>query len=115
VRIFPIGFGTERGGMMDCSGLANFDDSFAGGGMGYGGGRFRRGIDEEALQRVAELTGGTYYAPESASELQQVFAELPTSTITRHEAREISVVFAAIGALLAACAIGLSMLWNPLP
>jgi hypothetical protein len=34
--------------------------------------------------------------------------------ITRHETSEICVIFAALGALLAALAIMLSMLWQPL-
>ena len=44
-----------------------------------------------------------------------VFNQLPTYLITRHETTEISVAFAAIGALLAALAIALSLLWHPCP
>ena len=47
-------------------------------------------------------------------ELQNVFQNLPTYLITKHETSEISVMFAASGALLAALAILLSMLWQPL-
>ena len=36
-----------------------------------GAGGFRRGIDEDTLKQVAELTGGEYYPAESASELQR--------------------------------------------
>ena len=60
------------------------------------------------------MTGGVYYSAESAEELQTVFEDLPLSLIMRHEVTEISVAFAAIGALLAAVAVALSMLWNPL-
>jgi hypothetical protein len=35
--------------------------------------------------------------------------------ITKHETTEISVAFTALGALLAALAIGLSLIWHPLP
>jgi flagellar biogenesis protein FliO len=35
--------------------------------------------------------------------------------ITKHEITEISVAFAALGALLAAIAIVLSLIWHPLP
>ena len=78
-------------------------------------GGFRRGIDEETLQQVAELTGGEYFAPESADELNAVFRELPDSLITRAEITEISAFFVAAGALFALLAIGLSLRWNPLP
>ena len=60
------------------------------------------------------MTGGDYYAPESADELQEVFQNLPTYLITRHETTEISVAFTAIGALLTALAIALSLIWHPL-
>jgi Ca-activated chloride channel family protein len=104
VRVYTIGFGTEEG--------ASFGGSPYGSDPQWGG--FRRGIDEETLRRIAELTGGTYYAAASAGELQEVFQSLPTYLITRHEITEISVAFTAIGAILAALAIGLSMRWNPL-
>jgi Ca-activated chloride channel family protein len=96
-------FGVEAGlGWSDISG-----DPFGGG--------FRRGIDEETLNQVAALTGGTYYSAVSASELQDVFQNLPIHLITRQETMEVSVAFTAIGALLAALAIGLSLIWRPLP
>ena len=61
------------------------------------------------------MSGGAYYAPESADELQAVFENLPTSLIMRHETTEISFAFAALGALFAVAAIGLALFWNPLP
>lgn len=118
VRVYTIGFGTANGGNMDCSLGFGGNDLFGGGfgsGFGGGGGGFRRGIDEETLKEIADMTGGTYYSAESAGELQSVFQELPTHLITRQELMEISVAFAAVGALLAALAIGLSLVWHPLP
>jgi Ca-activated chloride channel family protein len=83
--------------------------------FGGGGGGFRRGIDEETLKQVADMTGGKYYSAESAGELERVFQRLPTYLITRKETTEISVAFAAFGALLAAMAILLALIWHPLP
>jgi Ca-activated chloride channel family protein len=114
IRVYTIGFGTAEGGALDCRGAGSFGGGFGGGGFG-GGGRFRRGIDEETLQAIAGVTGGTYYAPESADELNEVFESLPTYLITRHETTEISVAFVAVGALLATLAIVLSLRWHPLP
>ena len=119
VRVYTIGYGTARGGMMNC--LARYGDSNSSGSQWGGdqffggGGGFRRGIDEDTLMQVADLTGAEYYSAESAAELQDVFTNLPTSLIMRHETSEISVVFTALGALFATCAIGLSMRWHPLP
>ena len=112
IRIYTIGFGTDQGAPFAfCD--APFQGNFFGGGFG-GGGFFRRGIDEQTLTQIADLTGGKYYQAKSASELNNVFKSLPTYLITKHETMEISVIFTGLGALLAAAAILLSMLWHPL-
>ena len=121
VRVYTIGFGTATGsGFPPCGpqfqGREPFDSGqFGGGQFGGGGfGGFRRGIDEDTLKQVADMTGGKYYSAESAGELQNVFQSLPTYLITKHETSEISFIFAALGTLLAALAIGLALLWHPL-
>jgi Ca-activated chloride channel homolog len=121
VRVYTIGFGTaENESLPSCyPGREPFDGGRPGGGGQFGGGQFggggfRRGIDEATLKEVADMTGGKYYSAESAGELQEVFQNLPMHLIMRHETTEISVAFAALGALMAALAIMLSMLWQPL-
>ncbi len=112
VRVFTIGFGTEQGSSQFGGGGGNFggrDQQFG------GGGGFRRGIDEATLQEVADMTDGLYYTAASADELQEVFRRLPTSLIIKTELMEVSVGFTALGALLAALAVGLALRWNPLP
>jgi len=126
VRIYTIGFGTENGptfggqpnqggGPLGGNDPFGGNNPLGGGGQGFGGGRFRRGIDEATLKQIAEMTGGAYYSASSAGELQNVFQNLPTYLITKHETMEISVLFAAMGALCAALAIVLSLIWHPLP
>jgi Ca-activated chloride channel family protein len=122
VRVYTIGFGTASESSSFGGPGCQFNNSFGGGFFGPGGfggsgggGGFRRGIDEEALRQVSALTGGEYYSATSAGELQAVFQGLPTSLITKHETTEISVIFAALGALLALLAVMLSQLWSPLP
>lgn len=114
IRVYTIGFGTSNpGSLPDCSGSLSFfrpQGEFGGGG---GGGGFFRGIDERTLQDIAEMTGGEYYSATSASELQQVFKELPTYLITIREQAEITAIFTAIGAALAMLAIVLSFLFHP--
>jgi Ca-activated chloride channel family protein len=116
VRVYTIGFGTEQGGRIECS-PSQGRSPFSSGSRWYSGssGRWRRGIDEPTLMEIADMTGGAYYSAESANELQDVFRSLPTYLITKHETREISVAFVAIGALLAAIAMALSLIWHPLP
>jgi Ca-activated chloride channel family protein len=127
VRVYTIGFGTDNPGQMTCTreqlgsnpygpGSGNGGGGF-GGGFGGGGGGFRRFlvIDEDTLQTVAGMTGGEYYRAESADQLYEIFLELPTQIVLQKEALEISVVFAALGAILALAAVGLSLKWNRYP
>lgn len=131
IRVYTIGFGTaENESLPACApGREPFDGGrqfgggqfgggqFGGGQFGggqFGGGGFRRGIDEETLKQVADLTGGEYYSAASADELNNVLQSLPTYLIVKHETTELSVAFAALGALCVALAIVLSLLWQPL-
>ena len=118
VRVYTVGFGTADGGAFDPACAPQFIGREPGGGFGGGGGGlggFRRGIDEATLQAVAAATGGKYFPAESADQLQQVFAQLPTNLITKHEAIEISVLFVGLGALLAAIGLLLDRWWRALP
>jgi Ca-activated chloride channel homolog len=128
LRVYTIGFGTDNPGSQNprcgdqfigrepaASGdNGGFGGGFGGGGFGGSGG-FRRGIDEPTLKGIAEATGGEYYPAQSANELNTVFQNLPTSLITKHEVMEISVAFAALGAVLVAASILLGQKWRPLP
>jgi Ca-activated chloride channel family protein len=121
VRVYTIGFGTPEGGQVDPVCATAFRGSepgngFGGGGFGGGGGGgFRRGIDDQALRQVADLTGATYFPAESADQLEGVFASLPTNLITKHEVVELSVGFVAVGLLLAGAGMLLGRAWRPLP
>ena len=117
VRVFTIGFGTARPAALACSreqlgGAALGDGAFRGGG---GSGRSPLVADEATLKAVAQATGGFYYRAEDADELQQVLADLPNDVETQKEELEISAIFAAVGALLAAAAIAASIRWSPYP
>lgn len=128
VRVYTIGFGSEDPGDQSPPCGQQFigrepADNPAGGGFGPpqggggggGGGGFRRAIDEPTLIEIADVTGGTYYPAVSAAELQTVLQNLPTNLIMKHEVMEISVAFAAFGALFVALAILLGQAWRPLP
>ena len=105
----PAGPGTVIGDVE----TAAFEQ-YGGGGFPYGG-WFHAGIDEATLKQMADMTGGEYHLATSANELQSVFQKLPTYLISKREVMEISVAFAAFGALLAIVAVVLSLLWHPLP
>ena len=126
VRVYTIGFGTEDPGQMICSqqqlGSNTFNGGFGGGGFGSGsfgggGGNFRRFvvIDEDTLQGVADMTGGTYYRAENADQLLDVFLNLPRQITLQKEKLEISVFFSIMGALVIIAALALSLVWNRFP
>ena len=122
VRVYTIGFGTTHNSSpMNCGDEdpfgfgGGFGSPFGGGGLGGGGGGFRREIDEDTLKQVAATTGGEYYIATSASELQDVFQNLPTYVIATRETTEISVFFTAIAVVIAILAMLLSVRWHPLP
>jgi Ca-activated chloride channel family protein len=129
IRVYSIGFGTPQGSEFpDCGQQVVGNEPFFGGGGGSGGGQFfgggggggfgfggfRRGIDEATLKQIASMTGASYYSAESASQLAQVFHELPTNLIAKHETTEITAAFAAAGTLLVALAMLLTLLWHPI-
>lgn len=126
IRVYTIGFGTPQGATFRCTqeqlggiefGSFGLPGGFGpGGGFGGGsGGRFRRGIDEETLKEVSALTDAEYYAAESADELLEVFADVPSHLVTSRVKTEISAIFTGIGALLALATVALSLKWNTLP
>jgi Ca-activated chloride channel family protein len=119
VRVYTIGFGTTEPAPMVCtqqqSGGDFFDRNF-GGGFG-GGSNFRRYLllDEPTLRTIAEMTGGDYFRAESAQQLLEVFINLPRQITLQKETLEISVFFSTLGAIFAAAAVALSLVWNRFP
>jgi len=134
VRIFTIGFGTDRPTELTCDtaqiGVDRFDsgefgsdgvggDSFGGvtGSFGGGGGRGNQVtgspqllvIDEPTLTSIAQLTGGTYYRAQDAAQLSEVFAALPRVLELEPEEVEVTVWFNAVGFALLLGALGLSL------
>ena len=132
VRVFTIGFGTANGGAFNSECAAQFlgrepgagfgGNPGNGGAFGFGGGGgagnpngFRRGIDEDTLKKIADLTGGKYYPAESAGDLEQVFASLPMSIVVKHQTVEAGVGFVALAGVFTGLAFLLGRLWRPLP
>jgi Ca-activated chloride channel family protein len=130
VRFYTIGFGTSQPASLSCSaqqlggdnqrfGGGGFGGGGGGGGFGGGGGGFGGGsplrADNATLQKIAEQTGGMAYSAQDASQLRKVFADLPKDVTIQKRAHEVTARFVALGALLAAVAIGASIRWSPYP
>ncbi len=116
VRVYTVGFGTTNG--SPSASCQSSDPSGLGGSApsneNAGGQTFPRGIDEQTLERMAAITGGTYYPASSAGELESVFNHLTPHVSVRRETHEVSVAFVMAGALLAALAWILASIWHPL-
>jgi Ca-activated chloride channel family protein len=114
IRVYTIGYGTANGSIQ---GFGSPLENRSGGGEPFGDRprRFRVGIDETTLKRIAEMTGGEYYSATSADEIQEVFKNLPVHLVSRTETTEVSFAFVGLGVLLAAAAVFLSQRWNPTP
>jgi len=123
VRVYTIGFGTTNPAPLSCTREQLGGDVFGGGfgrgggGFGGGGGGFRRFLvaDTPTLTAIAEQTGGTYHGAEDADQLNKVFSDLPKEVAKQKRPTEVTWVFAALGALLAAAAVAGSMRWSPYP
>jgi hypothetical protein len=64
---------------------------------------------------MADATGGEYFPAESAAQLHEVFEQLPTDLIVKHEVVEVSVAFTAFAVLLISLAVLRGQAWRPLP
>jgi Ca-activated chloride channel homolog len=94
VRVFTVGIGTTAGEIIHFEGWT-----------------MRVRLDEDTLKRIAEMTHGEYFNAGTATELTKVYETLNTRLILERKNTEITVFFAAIGALLALASALLSMLW----
>ncbi|GIF19011.1 Ca-activated chloride channel family protein [Actinoplanes tereljensis] len=116
VRVFTIGFGTTTPAPMVCSANQVSGDSFTGGGGFQGGGRGGGGrnqqIDEDALQNVADTTGGRYFRAEDADQLVDVLDDLPREIGLHKQKVEITVWFVLAAALLVFTGVFLAMWWS---
>lgn len=118
VRVYTIGFGTTQPAPLVCtadqiSGGSPFGGR--GGGGGFGGGGRQQLIDEDALTKVADLTGGKYFQAQDADSLQDVLEGLPSSIVLQNKQVEITVWFALVGALLVLAGVGLAQWWTRQP
>ncbi|MGH3212194.1 MAG: vWA domain-containing protein [Trebonia sp.] len=115
VRVFTIGYGTDNPTQLACN-----STQFGGFGGGVGGGGFGGGgsggnpfqADYSALMQISKTTGGTFYRAQDASQLNSALAKLPAAFTIVHKQVDIAAAFAALGGLLIAVAVALSLRWN---
>ena len=94
VRVYTVGFGTTEGEILRFEGWS-----------------MRVRLDEETLKKIAEMTQGEYYYAGTAADLKKVYQTLNTRLVFETKETEITALFSAAAALLAATAAFLSVLW----
>jgi Ca-activated chloride channel homolog len=83
VRVYTVGIGSAAGATLDIDGF-----------------RVHTQLDAPALQRISEVTGGSYYAAEDEQDLQQVYEDLDTRLVVKPQMIEVTALFAGAGVLL---------------
>jgi Ca-activated chloride channel family protein len=82
----------------------------------FGGGSKPAPPDKKTLQRIAEITGGKFFASSSAADLARVYDNLGSSLGFANEKREVTLAFVAAAFALLTASGTLSVLWfNRLP
>lgn len=94
VRVFTVGVGTTQGEIIGSEGWS-----------------MRVRLDEDALKSIAETTHGDYFFAGSGPDLKKVYQDLNSKLVLEKKETEVTALFAALGALLLLCAVGLSMWW----
>jgi Ca-activated chloride channel family protein len=94
VRVYTVGIGTTQGEVI-----------------GFEGWSMRVRLDEETLKNVSVLTHGEYFYAGTAEDLKKVYESLSSRMVVERKETEVTALFAALGALLALTAAGLSLWW----
>lgn len=113
VRVFTIGYGTDNPAPLVCDPgqFGSFGGAGGAGGGGYGGGNPFQ-ADYAALRQIAGATGGAFFVAQDASQLSSALAKLPAALTVIRKQTDIASGFAALGGLLVAAAVALSLWWN---
>jgi len=94
IKVYTVGIGTKEGDTI-----------------GFEGWSMRVRLDEETLKQVASATRAEYFYAGTANDLKKVYQSLGTRLSAQKKETEISALFAALGAVLALTAAGLSVWW----
>ena len=94
VRVFTVGFGTLDGSVV---GAEDFS--------------FWARLDEPTLKAVATMTGAEYFHAGTAAEMGKVYEKLSMKFALERRETEVSALFSGAAALLALCAVLLSLVW----
>lgn len=94
IRIYTVGIGSTEGATLHMDGFT-----------------ITSRLDEQSLQNISQLTGGTYYNAENEDQLNKIYDNLDPELIMRTQDIEVTALFAGAGILVMLLGGGLSLLW----
>jgi Ca-activated chloride channel family protein len=94
VRIYTVGIGSAAGTNVNLNGFLVHTQ-----------------LDEATLQRVSQVTGGTYYGATDAQQLRTIYDDLDTQLVIQPEMTELTAIFAGVSVLLLVTGALTSLLW----
>lgn len=94
IRIYTVGVGTTSGIDLHVNGFTVHTQ-----------------MDEATLKQIAQITGGTYYSPQDAAQLADVYQQLDPKLTVKQEETEITSLLAGAGLLVLMVGGVLSVLW----
>ena len=94
IRIYTVGIGSTAGTTLHVNGFTVHTQ-----------------LDEATLQRIAELTGGTYYNAENQQDLRTIYDHLNPQLVIKPEKTEVTSMFAGVSMLVLLIGGTFSLLW----
>jgi len=94
VRIYTVGLGSTAGTTLDLNGF-----------------RVHTQLDAGALEQIAELTDGAYFAASSTDDLHAVYDTLGSRLVVSPESIEVTSLFAGAGVVLLTLGALASLVW----
>lgn len=94
IRIYSVGIGTAEGTTLEVEGFM-----------------VHSRLDEPMLRRVAEVTGGDYFAADDPGDLARIYDTIETRLVMRSEAMEVTSIVAGAGVLVLLVASLAGLLW----
>ena len=94
MRVYTVGIGSAAGTTLDINGF-----------------KVHTQLDASTLQRISDITGGTYYAAEDEQGLQKVYDDLDTRLVVKPQMIEVTALFAGASVLLLAVGGVCSLAW----
>jgi Ca-activated chloride channel family protein len=111
IRIYTVGISSPNG-PLDVSCQSSDPSGFGSTFQHIPAGR--SALDVDALQQIADVTGGKYFPASGLPGLKNVFQDAQLQTILISENAESTFAFVALGVLFAIISFFLALVWRPL-